>query len=370
MIPPTLYLLLSILAEFAVFFIVTLSLNLEVGHTGIAQFGRVLAVEAGAFTVGGLTSRLLAWILGLPAGVEYADPLRNYFIVDEINAAFSENVALGLGYFVLSLVLAAIVGALLGWLTSRPAIRLKEAYLGISLLAYGEMLMWIAYNYQPIVGGTIAVGIPDPFRIIQVKGGPEGGFYRNITITFVMLAIALLMYFLAEKLTKSPFGRTLKMHRDCEIAASAYGLDLVKTRTMSLIVGSTLAALAGALYVFYAGACNAGAFSRLTWTFWPWAYMMLGGVGSNLGIAVGVIIFLTVRVLIVQYRFDLAAALHLPFDPIWLEYTIAGLAIILIVLFKPSGLIPEKPVTTLPRDKIKSILKSIEEKQDEKESPT
>lgn len=361
MIPPTLYLILSILAEFAVFFIVTLSLNIEVGHTGIAQFGRVLAVEAGAFTVGGLTSRLLAWILGLPAGAEYADPLRNYFFVDEINNVLSENVALGVGFFILSLVLAAAVGALLGWLTSRPAIRLKEAYLGISLLAYGEVLMWIAYNYQPIVGGTIAVGVPDPFRVVQVTGGSLGGFYRNVTITFIMLAIALLMYFIAEKFARSPFGRTLKMHRDCEVAASAYGLDLVKTRTMSLIVGSTFAAIAGALYVFYSGACNAGAFTRLTWTFWPWAYMMLGGVGSNLGIVVGVIIFLTVRVLIVQYRFDLATALHLPFDPIWLEYTIAGLAIILIVLFKPSGLIPEKPVTTLPKNKIENILKSIRE---------
>jgi len=362
MTPPLLYLILSVLAEFAIFLIVTLSLNLEVGHTGIAQFGRVLAVEVGAFTVGGLSSRLLAWILGLPAGVEYADPLRNCFVVDKINVALSENVALGLGYFVLSLVLATIAGALVGWLTSRPAIRLREVYLGMSLLAYGELLMWIAYNYQPIVGGTVAVGIPDPFRIIEVKGGPVGGFYRTLTITSIMLAIALLVYFLVEKLTKSPFGRTLKMHRDCEIAASAYGLDLVKTRTMSLIVGSALAALAGALYVFYSGACNASAFSKLTWTFWPWAYMMLGGVGNNLGIVVGLIIFLVVRVLIMQYRFDLAAVLHLPFDPIWLEYAIVGLALILIALFKPSGLIPEKAATILPRDKIRSILKSIEER--------
>jgi len=314
-----------------------------------------------------LSSRLLALILGFPAGVEYADPLRNYAIVDEINKALSGNalgLSLGLSYFVISLVLAAIFGALVGWVTSRPAIRLREAYLGISLLAYGEMLMWIAYNYQPLVGGTIAVGVPDPLRIIQVKGGPYGGLYRYVTITFIMLAIALLTYFFVERLVKSQFGRTLKMHRDCEIAASAYGLDLVRTRTMSLIVGSTLAALSGALYVFYAGACNASAFTRLTWTFWPWAYMMLGGIGNNLGILAGVLIFLTVRVLIVQYRFDLAVALRLPFDPIWLEYTIAGLAVILIVLFKPHGLIPEKPVTTLPRDRIKRILKSVGERME------
>jgi branched-chain amino acid transport system permease protein len=361
MIPPALNLALSILAEFAIFLIVTLSLNLEVGRTGIAQFGRVLAVMVGAFTVGGLASRLLALMLGLPAGTEYADPLYNSFIVDKINAILSENIALGLGYFVLSLILALIFGALIGWLTSRPAIRLKEAYLGISLLAYGDLLMWITYNYQPIVGGTIGVGVPDPFRMIQVIGGPMGGFYRNITVVFVMLTIALLIYFLTEKLTRSPFGRTLIMHRDNEIAASAYGLDLIKTRTRSLVLGSAFAALAGALYVLYVGSCSPAAFSKLTWTFWPWAYMMLGGVGNNLGVLVGVGSFLTVRILLVQYRFELVTFLHLPFDPLWLEYTIIGVAIILIVLFRPFGLIPEKPVSTLQKDKINRILKSIEE---------
>jgi len=362
MIPPVVLTLLSLSADFAIFLIVVLSLNLEVGRTGIAQFGRVLAVQVGAFAVGGLASRMLAWMVGLPFGAEYADPTINLFIVEKVNIVLSENLTLGLGFFALSLILAMIMGAFVGWLASRPAIRLREVYLGMSLLAYGDLLMWVAYNYKPIVGGSVGISVPDPFSAIRLKAGPLGGFYRNVVVVCIMLLIALLVYLVVEKFTKSPFGRTLKMHRDNEVLAVTYGLDLVKTRTISLILGSAFAALAGALYVFYACACTAAAFTKLTWTFWPWAYMMLGGIGNNTGIAVGVLLFLTIRLLITQYRFDVAAALHLPFDPIWVEYTMAGLAMILIVLFRPMGLIPEKLETLLPRGRIENILKELQQR--------
>ena len=106
MIPALVSLILSILAEYAVFLIVTLSLNLEVGHTGLAQFGRVLAVEVGAFAVGGLSARILAFALGFPAGVDFAVYKYNYKIVHEINMILADNVLLAVGYFILSLILA------------------------------------------------------------------------------------------------------------------------------------------------------------------------------------------------------------------------------------------------------------------------
>ncbi|RLI30388.1 branched-chain amino acid ABC transporter permease [Candidatus Bathyarchaeota archaeon] len=356
MMPPIVFLVLSIMAEAGIFIIITLSLNLEVGLTGLPQFGRVLAVEAGAFAVGGVAARILAYALGFPAGINYAKYLYNYRIVDAIEKVLAKNVPLAIGYFLLSLFIAAVFGAGIGWLTSRPAIRLREAYLGISLLAWGDVLMWIAYNWWPLVGGSTAVGVPDPLAVI---GETYGGFYRFMFMTFLIFGIAILVYLYLERLTKSPFGRTLKMHRDCELAASVYGIDLVKLRTKSLMIGSAIAAIGGALYVMYSAVCNAGTFTRLLWTFWPWAYMMLGGIGSNSGVFVGVLVFIVVRALIVLYRFDIARIFHLPFDPIWLEYTFVGLALVLIVLFKPYGLIPEKPTSALSNERIQEIIARV-----------
>ena len=353
MLPPAFYLVIFILTQFAIFLIVTLSLNLEVGHTGIPQFGRVIAVIAGAFAIGAVPGRLFAYFLGLPFGAEYASSTENYKIVSQINNLLAHNIVLAIIYFLSSVIFAAIMGGFVGWLTSRPAIRLKEAYLGISLLAFGDVFMWFGYNYQPLIGGSTAIAVPDPFAWYAGD--------RFLLASSVIIVFAIISFIITELLTKSPFGRTLKMLRDEEIAAEVLGKNIVTIRTRSLVIGSAMAAVAGALYVMYVGRCNASAFSRLTWTFWPWAYMMLGGTGSNIGIVVGVLAFVIIRTLIVIYRFELSSVL--PFDPIWLEYTLAGLAIILIVLFKPYGLIPEKTEPILPKERVKELKETTLEEQ-------
>ena len=343
---------LSILATFSSFFIVTLSLNLETGETGIPQFGRVLAVLTGAFAVGAIPGRIMAWALGLPCGLDYGDDRVNYKVVPRINAVLEANPALSIGFFIFSLLIAALAGAAIGWLTSRPAIRLREAYLGISLLAFGDVFMWIGQNWEPLVGGTTGVFIPDPFRFT--------GGYRHIVMVSVMVGIAFLLFVFVEMLSRSPFGRTLKMLRDCELAANVYGRDIVKVRTRSLVLGSSIAAVGGGLYVIYVGSCKAATFNRVYWTFWPWAYMMLGGIGSHVGVFFGVMIFTMIRAFIVVKRHALMGVV--PFDPIWLDTLLGGIVLILIVLFMPYGLIPEKPKTTLPHDKVEAMLKAVKQR--------
>jgi len=345
MIPP---IVLYVLVEFSIYLIVTLSLNLEVGFAGIPQFGRVLAVIAGAFAVGAIPGRIMAAILGYPAGAEYASYQYNYKILTAVNKILENDPLLSIALFVSSLVIAMILGAVIGYITSRPAIRLKEAYLGITLLAMGDVLMLIGWYYTPLIGGTTSIMVPDPFRWT--------GELRFTAAAFTILGIALLVLVFVERLARSPFGRILRAMRDAELAAIVYGKDIVKLRTHALIVGSSLAALGGALYVFFVGSCTAIAFTRLTWTFWPWAFMMLGGTGNNVGVLVGVLVFSTVRTLIYSYKGVLSAII--PISPTWLEYLLVGLAIVLIALFRPQGLIPEKPALTLPRKRIEEIARS------------
>jgi len=348
-IPP---LLLNILINFAIGLIVTLSLNIEVGYAGIPQFGRVLAVLVGAIVAGAIPGRILAAMMGQPCGAEYAYHLVNYKLVAQINNVLATNPLLSVGILVLTLIIAALLGGLVGYITAYPAIRLREAYLGITLLAFGDALQIIAWNYEPLVGATQGVLVPDPFRWIGA------GTVRFVSATFIILGIAILVFLYVERLGKSPFGRTLKAMRDAEIAAKVYGKDIPRLRAQALITGSAIAAIGGALWAFYVGSMKAVTYNRLVWTFWPWAYMMLGGTGNNVGVLVGVLVFSTVRSLIYSYKGVLSAII--PISPSWLEYILVGLAIVLIALFRPQGIIPEKSALTLPREKIEKIRKEVE----------
>ncbi|MCS7099942.1 MAG: hypothetical protein NZ925_06345, partial [Sulfolobales archaeon] len=149
--------------------------------------------------------------------------------------------------------------------------------------------------------------------------------------------------------------------RDAEVAASVYGKDIVKIRTQTLIIGGSIAAIAGALWAFFTGSMKATTYTRLTWTFWPWAFMMLGGVGNNLGILLGVFLYTITRTAIIVYKGALSAVI--PIDPEWLEYIMIGLVIVAVVLFRPQGIIPEKPTLALPKHRIKTIQKSLEKRK-------
>lgn len=348
-------LVLNILVNFAIGLIITVSLNLEVGIAGISQFGRVLAVIIGAIVAAAIPGRLLASMLGLPSGAEYADHMINYKIVDQINKLLAVNVSLSIGILFLTLILAALLGAFIGYLCSYPALRLKEAYLGITLLAFGDAVNTIAWNVEPIAGGTQGVNVPDVFRWIGV--GPE----RYLGIILILIGFGLLVFIFVERLIRSPFGRALKAMRDSEVASTVYGKDIVKLRAQALMVGGALAAIGGALWAFYTGSFKAVTYTRLTWTFWPWAYMMLGGIGNNLGMLVGVFVFSVIRTLIYAYKTEMTA--FIPISPQWFEYILVGLAIILLVLFRPQGLFPEKPALTLPKEEIEKIRKRLKEKQ-------
>jgi branched-chain amino acid transport system permease protein len=347
-IPP---LILNILINFAIGLIITVSLNLEVGIAGIPQFGRVLAVIIGAIVAAAIPGRLLALSMGLPYGADYAFHLYNFKIVYEINGVLQSNVILSIGVLLSTLAMAAIIGGLIGYVCSYPALRLKEAYLGITLLAFGDVVQTIAWNYDPLAGATQGVMVPDVFGWIGLGPG------RYLGLILILLGFGLLAFILVEFLIRSPFGRALKAMRDSEVAAKVYGKDIVRLRAEALIVGGALAAIGGALWAFYAGHFKAVTYTRLTWTFWPWAYMMLGGTGNNLGMLIGVFAFSVIRTLIYAYKTELTA--FIPISPQWFEYILVGLAIIILVLFRPQGLLPEKPALTLPKKEIEKIHQKI-----------
>ena len=354
MFPPE---VLLIMVNFAIGLIITISLNIEVGLLNIPQFGRLLAVVMGAIIAAAVPGRILAAMLGYPWGAEYADHMYNYKIVAEINSVLANNPLLSAGIFLLTLIIAALIGGVTGYLCAYPAIRLKET-LGITLLAFGDLAVTIAWNYDPLVGGTTGVFVIDPFIFV----GPA---MRFTIAAFITLVVALAVYVYAELLVRSPYGRMLKAVRDAEIAAGIYGKDIIKVRKQVLIIGGAIAAMAGALWALFTGSMKAATYTRLQWTFWPWAFMMLGGVGNNLGIFIGVLIYTIVRYLIIVYKGAISTVVGV--SPEWLEYILIGLLIILIVLFRPQGLLPEKPTYSISARRVTSIVKKVEEEVEKQE---
>lgn len=265
--------------------------------------------------------------------------------MSQINLQIQSQPLIGLAVFLLTLLVAMCIGGLLGLISSYPAIRLRADYLAITLLALGEVLSIIGINYEPLVGGIIGIAVPDVWSWL--------GRNRFPLITIILLVVAIGTFLLLEILARSPLCRTLRAIRDNEVAALSLGKDIVKIRLEVLVLGSIISGLAGALYAFYTCYVGPAVYGKLEWTFLPWLMVILGGVGNNYGVMLGTLTFITLRKLIVFYKYSFAL---LPFDVVWLEYLLLGLIILLILIFRPSGMLKEKPSQTIPQTMLEKII--------------
>lgn len=347
MLQPIFVLLLDTIILIAIYLIVSLSLNVEYGFTGIADFGKAGAVAIGAYCIGAIPGRLLMHLLSIKGDYIWD----NTKVVAAINEFLKENVGAALGVFIFSLALSACLGGIFGYLASYPVARLKGEHLAIFMLAVAEAMRYIAHAYAPVVGGPYGVTVPDPFRFMA-------GSYRVAVVCAVVVAVCFGMFWYIERLTKSPLGRTLRAIRDCDIAAEVLGKDVAGYRVRIMVLSSAMAAVAGALYAFYLTYVSGIAYDRVDWTFWPWTIVVLGGMANNRGVALGTIVFILVRRFIIFYKRELEPIL--PFDVVWIEYILLGLALILMLMFKPEGILPEKPIKTIEFEKFRRRRKEDE----------
>jgi len=326
--------LVDLLAIFAIYVIVNLSLNLEFGYTGIPNFGKVFAVGAGAFVAASIPGRIFANIAGIEG--DYIE--NNLAIVSQINVWLVDNTGIGFAVFFLTLGIAAGVGGGLGLLTSYPAIRLRGDYLAITLLAFGESIRIIGNNFNPLVGGTLGVQVPDPLAFL-----PNELRFPMATVGLVLIAIVVFLY--SEKLIRSPLGRMLRAVRDNEAAAESLGKNATQIRIKIIMVSAALAAIGGALYAFYVGGTIAFAYDRASWTFWPFLMILIGGLANNKGVIIGTLLFVTLRKFIIFFKDSLQG--FVPFDVVWLDFLLLGIILLAVLLYRPQGIFVEKPTPTI-----------------------
>jgi branched-chain amino acid transport system permease protein len=288
--------LTAILTLVGVRALLTLGLNVQWGLTGLVNLGVVAFFAVGAYTsallaVGGV-SLVLAW----PAAVA----------------------------------LAAAAGAALAVV----ALRLREDYLAIVTLGFGEVLRLFLLNEAWLTHGANGVtGIPRPLH------GPFGTHYQLFYLCLVLAAVAL-VYAALERVRRAPFGRVLRAIREDEVVAAVAGKPVFRFKVQAFAMGAGVAGLAGVLFAHYLAYVEPNMFLPQE-SLYVWLALILGGSGNNRGALLGSLVLLG---LLEGSRFAkdvipfltgvrLAAA----------QQMLVGVVLVVMIVRRPEGLLPERP---------------------------
>lgn len=323
--------------------ILALSFNLEYGYAGQPNLGKVFFFSIGAYVSGVLIAHAIAALTGYTGDLFTAQAASARLLFAGANPAAI------LVLFVVAVMLAALLGAGFGVLASYPALRLRGDFLAIVLIAVGEVGRVFVRVYTPLAGGNIGIGgVPTPFAFLEDR-------VARVALSVLVLLFALGTFLFVGRLSNSPFGRLLKSVRDDELASNVFGKRSPLVKAQILAVGSGIAAVAGVLWALWFQTVAADDFIPQL-TFLVVAMVLLGGSGNHTGVLVGAITMtLLDHVTRPSFYSILGVEVNLPFDINYLRFIIIGLMIILILMFRPAGVLPEKPVRTPALDVARSF---------------
>ena len=241
--------------------------------------------------------------------------------------------------------LASFWGILLGF----PVLRLRGDYLAIVTLAFGEIIRLILINWVDLTNGYAGIsGIPRPsfFGIpfnaeddgfAAVLGLPFSPLYRTIFLYYLILGLAFITAFVTVRLRRLPVGRAWEALREDEIACRSLGINTTNTKLTAFAMGAMFAGFAGSFF-----AARQGFISPESFTFLESATILsivvLGGMGSALGVAIAAIAMIGGTEIMRQLDF-LKEIFGPTFDPSQYRMLIFGFAMVLIMIWRPRGLI-------------------------------
>ena len=331
-------LIIDIAMYFGVFVIVAMGLNFQYGNAGVPNMGSAVQVIAGGFAVSTFILRLNLWIVEragktiLPYASNYDWVYNNPANIRVVNDFITNRPLFGISMLLFSLSMSLVLGAAIGWVISLPAIRLRATYLMITLITMADASQIIARNWVPLCGGTLGVFVPNVFAWYPGD--------RTIITAVVTLAIGLVSFFIFRTMLNSPYGRLMRSIRENEVTVGSVGKNVTGIRRNILVFASAITALTGALWSFYCSFVKDTLFQRATWTYWPWLMLILGGPGNNAGTFLGCAIVIAMRRIIIVYKWFFAKILFFPVS--YFEQILLGTLLIVVMIFRPSGLIPEK----------------------------
>src|SRR3954447_4102923 len=238
--------------------------------------------------------------------------------------------------FWLCLPLAGIFAAFWGVLLGFPVLRLRGDYLAIVTLAFGEIIRLVLLNWQSLTGGPNGIAsIPRPSFFGLPFADAEGSFaatlaldysptHRVVFLFYLILALALLTNWVTLRLRRLPVGRAWEAMREDEIACRSLGINTTTTKLTAFAIGAMFAGFAGSFF-----ATRQGFISPESFTFGESALVLaivvLGGMGSQLGVAVAALVMLG--------GFELFREFQL------YRMLVFGFAMVLIMIWRPRGLV-------------------------------
>ena len=293
-----------------VFAILALGLNIVVGWTGLLNLGIAAFMAIGAYAFGILTSEIYPFQVGFWWGI----------------------------------VFAGAIGAFAGWLLGAPTLRLRGDYLAIVTLGFGEIVQDGLKNLPAITKGTEGINpLPEPtLAMVEVSGETPARWF------YVYLAILAGIVFLCRNLEFSRLGRQWFAVREDELAARCMAIEPDKAKLKAFAAGAALAAIAGALYASHLSSTGEPSNYDFQVSILALCIVIVGGIGSITGVLVGAIVMVGLNNVVLPIltqtlqRNGIGSTGNVLSSPDNYKYLLFGLALVLMMRFRPDGLIHSK----------------------------
>jgi branched-chain amino acid transport system permease protein len=314
-----------------VFVVMALGLNIVVGFAGLLDLGYVAFYAIGAYTMGWLGS---SWFTGSSIHIGVAEQLQSQPGI-HIN-------------WLLILPIAALVCAGAGMLLGFPTLRLRGDYIAIVTLAFGEIIGRIAINSDEGIFGIGSTNWTNGRAGITPVDKIDIPFVDRFTTLnlrpwyWCALGLALFVLFVNFRLRDSRIGRAWVAIREDEVAAISMGIPTVRVKLLAYALGAAMGGMAGTFFGSFYNTVNADQF-EFSFSIFVLAMIILGGLGSIWGVVVGAIAlsFINTR-LIPDVLNDIPGKIGLDFDLTELGFGIFGFLLVIMMVLRPQGLIPEK----------------------------
>ena len=317
----------------AAYVCMALGLNIIVGYAGLLDLGYVAFFAIGAYTMGYFGS-------GFWDNAGGGDGL--HLLVGEP----ASNLP-GIHFnFLIVVVLAVIATTIAGMLIGLPTLRLRGDYIAIVTLAFGEIIGRVAINGDEIkiFGGTLTAGRQGVTPVDKI----DLPFMERLTALnlrpwyWVALGMVVIVLFVNFRLRDSRLGRAWIALREDEVAAASMGVPLVRTKLLAYGTGAAFGGMSGAFLASYLNTVNADQF-QFAFSIFILSMIILGGLGSIWGVVLGAIVLSAINNYFIPEVFnDVPSKIGLDFDLTELSFGIFGFLLVIMMVLRPEGLLPER----------------------------
>ncbi len=308
-------------------------LNIVVGLAGLLDLGYVAFYAIGAYAYALLSTVYLPLWFG-PGIVPWA--------------------------FYVTLPLCGLLAALWGVILGFPVLRLRGDYLAIVTLAFGEIIRLVLINWFEFTKGPQGINVPKAtFFGLPFTANDDGfaaffGFthdrlYFLIFLYCVILGLAMLTYYVTNRLRRLPVGRAWEALREDEIACRSLGINTTSTKLTAFAIGAMFGGFAGSFFAARQGFVSPESFVFIESAI-ILAIVVLGGLGSQIGIVFAAIAIMGSFEVFREMQF-LKAVLPEGTDPIQFRMLAVGLGMVLMMRFRPRGFVTRREPSVFLKEK-------------------